>query len=456
MSAVSTLAGLPKIDALVKAAGAAAPEVARWALLEAARAVVAQAREAIKQGARAGADVDRVLRKARALEAGTLGRVVNATGVVLHTGLGRAPLGKAAVDALVEAAAGYVALEQDVDDKSRGSRHAHVAAALGALTGAEAACVVNNGAAGVLLGLAALAEGREVVVSRGELVEIGGSFRVPDIMRASGAKLVEVGTTNKTHARDVEDAIGERTALLLKVHRSNFTMHGFVAEVALPELVALGKARGLPVMVDLGSGAVVDLAAASGGRLPAEATVQAAVAAGADLVVFSGDKLLGGPQAGVMVGTAAAVERCKGHPLMRALRPDKLTLAALAATLAVYRRGALDELPALAMLTVAAPALRERADRLRAAIGQVAGLAIDLADTESMVGGGALPEARPASVALALTAPDRRADALDQALRQARPAVVGRIHEDRLLLDVRTVLPADEAALVAAVRGLAS
>ncbi len=465
------LRALPKIDELLRRPELVAlpeHEVPRWALAQAARALVDQRRQAILGGSSGSggesAEVTSaaVERAARALARPSLRPVVNATGVVLHTNFGRAPLAPEAIARVVEVARGYSNLEYDVDGRERGSRHAHVRAALVELTGAEDAVVVNNCAAAVLLGLAALAEGREVVVSRGELVEIGGGFRVPDVMRLSGARLVEVGTTNKTHASDYADAIGDATGLLLKVHRSNFALIGFTAEVTLAELVELGRARQVPVMLDLGSGALVELAAASGGTLPAEPSVRAAVAAGADVVCFSGDKLLGGPQAGLLVGRAAAIARVARHPIMRALRPDKLTLAALDGTLALYRRGeatAAAHVPALRLLFASEAVLRARAERLHAAVGAVAGLGCEVIATTSAVGGGALPLAAPASWALALHAPDRRrsADDLEAALRANDPPVIGRIAEGRLLLDVRTVLDDDELAVVAAaVRRLAA
>ncbi|HEY3358134.1 MAG TPA: L-seryl-tRNA(Sec) selenium transferase, partial [Polyangia bacterium] len=324
----------------------------------------------------------------------------------------------------------------------RGSRHDHLEGLLGELCGAEAACVVNNNAGAVLLALAALAAGREVVVSRGELVEIGGSFRVPDVMRASGALLREVGTTNKTHPEDYRRALGPATALLLKVHRSNFAVVGFTAEVAVPDLVAIGGAAGVPVMMDLGSGCLVDLARDG---LPAEPTAGAVLAAGADLVTFSGDKLLGGPQAGIICGRAAAVAEVRRHPLMRALRPDKLTLAALEATLALYRDGAEGEIPALAMLRQDLGTLGARAAALAAAIarGGAPDLAAEVVRLRSAVGGGALPLHEPESCAVALATPRHPAAALEARLRAHDPPVIGRIAEGRLLLDVRTLTDAD-------------
>ncbi len=318
--------------------------------------------------------------------------MINATGVVLHTNLGRAPLAAEARVAIDDVARGYANLEYDLARGERGSRHDHLRALLRELTGAEDAIVANNNAAATVLGLAALASGREVIVSRGELIEIGGSFRLPEILAMSGGRLVEVGTTNKTHARDYAAAITPATALLLKVHRSNFAMVGFTAEVELAELVALGRARGVATMIDLGSGALLDRATQRAFGLPDEPTVADAVASGADLVTFSGDKLLGGPQAGLAVGRAAAVAASRAHPLMRVLRPDKLTLAGLAATLALYRAGrAHDAVPIAAMLGASSATLRARAEALAAAIGAVTEVAVAVEPCASAVGGGAMP-----------------------------------------------------------------
>ena len=438
---------LPKIDDLLRRPELAAvvgedgAEVPRWAVAQAARAEVERRRQGILGGVEEGGEVasEDVARTARVLARPSLRPVINATGVVLHTNFGRAPLSEEAIARVVAVARDYSNLEYDVEARARGSRHVHVRAALCELTGAEAAIVVNNGAAAVLLAVAALAGGREVVVSRGELIEIGGSFRIPDVTRQSGARLVEVGTTNKTHRRDVEDAVaspGADVALLLKVHRSNFAMLGFVADVALEELVDIGRARGVPVMVDLGSGALVDLAAASGGTLAAEPTVSAAVATGADVVCFSGDKLLGGPQAGILVGRAAAIARLAAHPLMRALRPDKLTLAALEGTLAAYRRGpaaAVADLPALHMLCAPEASLRALAESIVAQVGPIDGLVIEAIPTTSAVGGGALPLSEPPSWAVSLP------ESLEPLLRASDPPIIGRIADGRLLLDVRTL-----------------
>jgi L-seryl-tRNA(Ser) seleniumtransferase len=440
------LAALPKVDEVLRRPELEGAGLPRWALTDAVRAAIDERRRAILDGGDGAVEVasEEVLALARARLRPSLRPVINATGVVLHTNLGRAPLAEAAVARLAEVARGYSNLEYVVDARARGSRHDHVQELLARLCGAEAAAVVNNNAAAVLVSLAALAAGREVVVSRGELIEIGGSFRVPDVMRQSGARLVEVGTTNKTHRRDYEAACGPDTALLLKVHKSNFAVVGFTAEVSTEELVELGRERGVTVMVDLGSGALLD--PAGFGELPSEPTVGSHVSAGAQLVTFSGDKLLGGPQAGVIVGAAAAVDRVKKHPLMRALRPDKLTLAALEATLELYRDGrALAELPALRMLAAPPEELRARAGSLAASVG-----AGEVVEVKSAVGGGALPTAAPTSFALALPGPP---EALERALRAGDPPVIARIADDRLLVDLRTVPASDLPALARVLAG---
>ena len=455
------LATLPAVHVLVDAAAAAnaamtlAPELPRWALVESARRAVAARRAAIVAGQVADGVIDpaEVVRAAAVLARPALRRVINATGVVLHTNLGRAPLAPAARAAIDDIARGYSNLEYDLAAGERGSRHDHLRGLLRELTGAEDAIVANNNAAGTVLGLAALAAGKEVIVSRGELIEIGGSFRLPEILKLSGGVLVEVGTTNKTHRRDYENAIGPATGLLLKVHRSNFAIVGFTAEVSAEELVAIGKQRGVATMIDLGSGAFVDRETQRAWGLPDEPTVAETVAAGADLVTFSGDKLLGGPQAGIVVGKRDAVEAARKHPLMRALRPDKLTLAALAATFALYRDHALAEIPTARMLGASRDTLRAQADRLARAIGEVAGLVVAVEACTSAVGGGAMPTAQLASFAVTLAG--RSADELDRALRAAPVPIIGRIDDDKLWLDVRTLDDADLTEVAGAVRALA-
>jgi L-seryl-tRNA(Ser) seleniumtransferase len=407
-----------------------------------------------------GVTVDALVAETRALlaerAAPSLGRAINATGIVLHTNLGRAPLAEAARRA-VEDAAGYAVLEIETATGARGSRQAHVAGLLRELTGAEDGLAVNNNAAAVLLALTALARGRDVIVSRGELVEIGGSFRMPDIMAAGGCRLVEVGTTNKTYLADYEAALGPDTALLVKVHRSNFAMRGFVHDVEAAELAALGRRAGVPLLFDMGSGAFVDLAARG---LPAEPTVGAAVAAGVDVVTASGDKLLGGPQAGLIVGRREPLARIRSHPLARALRIDKLDLAALEATLRLYRDPdrAWEEIPVLRFLGRDPAALEGAASGLAVLVAEAMGEAaeVDVVRTVAEAGGGALPGTELPS--WAVTVRPRRGDieAWDRGLRRHRPPVFARIADDRLLLDVRTLDAADQEPLLAALRGAAA
>ena len=452
------LARLPAVHIL---ADAVAPRTAapRWAVVEAARRVIATTRAAIVAGGNT-VEIDPATVAAIATELArpVLRRVINATGVVLHTNLGRAPLAAPARAAIDEVARGYSNLEYDLATGERGSRHDHLRALLQELTGAEDALVVNNNAAATVLGLAALATDKEIIVSRGELIEIGGSFRLPEILKLSRGVMIEVGTTNKTHARDYEAAIGPATGLLLKVHRSNFAIVGFTAEVSPEALVAIARAHKLATMIDLGSGALVDRATQRRWGLPDEPTVAETVAAGADLVTFSGDKLLGGPQAGIAVGTRAAIATARAHPLMRALRPDKLTLAALAATLAVYREAqrdpaALDAIPTTRMLGASPEALRAHANALAAAIGSIAGLTIEVEPCSSTVGGGAMPTAQLASWAVTLRGTaGLGADELDRGLR--RGGVVARIEDGRVWLDVRTIAVDELDAVVSATRTL--
>jgi L-seryl-tRNA(Ser) seleniumtransferase len=377
-----------------------------------------------------------------------LRRVINATGVVLHTNLGRAPLSAEAIEAVRATAGRYSNLEMDLERGERGSRYAHVDALIRRLTGAEAALVVNNNAAAVLLALAAVAAGREVVVSRGELVEIGGAFRIPDVMAQSGARLREVGTTNRTRADDYRRAVGPETAALLKVHQSNFRIVGFTEEASVAELSGVAHETALPLLHDLGSGSLVDLAPFG---LTGEPTVQGALADGADLVTFSGDKLLGGPQAGVICGRAAWVALCRRHPLNRALRIDKLTLAALEATLRAYLHpeAALRSVPALRALTRPADELRRDADELALDLGRRVGGGAEVAVVEesSRAGGGSLPDATMPSWCVAVAPADTSLDDLVRRLRSGDPAVVARVQDGRLLLDPRTLLPGDAEAL---------
>ncbi len=379
-----------------------------------------------------------------------LQRVINATGVVIHTNLGRSILSVEACEAVQMAARNYSNLEFDIGSGARGSRHSHVETLLRGLTGAEAGMVVNNNAAAVLLALAALADGKESIVSRGQLVEIGGSFRIPDVMSQSGSILREVGATNKTHLADYEAAIGERTGLLLRVHPSNFKMMGFTTEVSLEELVELGAKRGIPVMEDLGSGVLVDL---SSYGLPFEPTVQHSVASGADVVTFSGDKLLGGPQAGVVVGKTEAVARMKKHPLARALRVDKMTLAALEATLRGYLNPArvLEDNPTVRMITVGRDELARQAQGLAEKLSALADhFDITCEDEISRAGGGALPMTELPTVVVALKPKTARVEAIEAALRTGTPHVIARVKEDRLLLDPRTIQTGEDDEVLTA------
>jgi L-seryl-tRNA(Ser) seleniumtransferase len=453
---------LPAVETLVQLLehGAGDGELPRALIADAAREEIAAARQAIAAGSGAPTAAELavgVRRRVLALASPSLRPVINATGVIIQTNLGRAPLSTAALQAMREVGLGYSNLEYDLMAGARGSRAGHLTALLCRLTGAEAALAVNNNAAAIYLVLSALALGREVVVSRGQAVEIGGGFRIPDVLRHSGATLVEVGTTNRTYIRDYAAAITERTALLMRIHTSNFRLTGFVYETPLAELAALAHERGVATLDDLGSGTL--LPTAPYGLAP-EPTVQESVAAGADLVTFSGDKLLGGPQAGLIVGRAGLVAKLRQHPLARALRVDKTTLAGLEATLLSYLYGrATEEVPIWRMIAARPDALRARAERLAADLHGDAGQrsedgrwTITVVGCASAVGGGSLPGETLPSYAIVLGgAPP---DALARALRCATPPVVGRISEDRLLLDLRTVLEEQETALVEAVRAV--
>ena len=374
--------------------------------------------------------------------------VINATGVIIHTNLGRAPLSAAAIEAMRLVAQGYSNLEYDLEAGERGSRHSHIERLITELTGAEAAMVVNNNASALLLGLSAIATGKEVVVSRGQAVEIGGGFRIPDVLRQSGARLVEVGTTNRTYLADYENALTPETAAVLRVHSSNFRIVGFTHEVAVAELIELAARRGVFMLDDVGSGCL--LPTQTYGLAP-EPLVQDSVAAGASLVFFSGDKLLGGPQAGIVIGKRAQVDLLKRHPLARAVRIDKLSLAALAATVQHYLRNeATTEVPVWRMISTPAEAVGLRAERWATAIGDGA----HILEVRSMIGGGSLPEESLPSYAVVLdgTALPGSAELLAAQLRTGNPAVVARIERDRLLLDPRTVQPGEDEALIGRVR----
>lgn len=460
----SRLRALPRVDDLLgaPALAAALTSAPRVVVLDAVRDAIDDARARILATADLAPSFDDLAADASARAAlamrPSLRRVINASGIIVHTNLGRSVLAQAACEAVERVASGYSNLEYDLETGERGSRHVHVEELICRLTGAQAALAVNNNAAAVMMVLSEFASGGQVIVSRGELVEIGGSFRIPDIMALSGAEMVEVGTTNRTHLSDYERAITEETALIAKIHPSNFRIVGFSSEVPLADLAELGQRTGLPVYEDQGSGVLFDLASYG---LPGEPTVAASIAAGATLVSCSGDKLLGGPQAGIIVGSQEYVARLKKHPLARVLRLDKLTLAALEATLRLCldEQAALREIPTLRMLSASAEEVAERAadfaSRLAEKVGPSAA-SIGLAEEVSRVGGGALPLAAiPTTVVTVL--PHRLNDVeLANGLAHTEPSpIVARVKDGQLLLDLRTVLsPAEEDELMAALSGL--
>ena len=436
---------LPSVDAVLRAAGTL--DVPRARFVAAVREVLAEERT----HGEAKSDAAVIARAARerlvARDERSLRRVLNATGVVLQTNLGRAPLAPSVIAAMVDAA-GAVSVEYDLAAGKRGERHGHAVALLRELSGAEDAVVVNNNAAAVLLALAAIAARREVIVARGELVEIGGGFRIPDVLRRSGAKLVEVGTTNRTYAKDYAAAIGDRTAAILRVHASNFKMTGFVARPDDRSLAAVAHEHGVAFVHDLGSGTFVDTSRYGIAR---EETVAEAVGAGADIVTFSGDKLLGGPQAGIAVGRAERIASLRSHPLMRALRPDKITIAGLVATLELYRDGHAERaLPVWRMIAATPKGLEQRARALAARL-RAGGIASDVIETESTIGGGSLPEETQPSRAVALGAELGAASVMAARLRAARPAIVARVADERVALDLRAVAPEDDELLATTV-----
>lgn len=458
------LTSIPKVDKILEWPGikAACTVYPRPVVKTAIRSVLALLRGEIIRGSIASealvesAITEKVLTELRSASAPNLKRVVNGTGVVLHTNLGRSPLSATLRDRLLETAFGYSNLEFNLEKGERGSRYSHVEPLLCQLTGAEAALVVNNNAAAVLLALSALARGKEVVVSRGELVEIGGSFRIPDIMRQSGATLKEVGTTNRTHPGDFREAVNADTGLLLKVHTSNFAVVGFTAQVSVDELVEIGRERGIMVMADLGSGNLIDL---SRFGIPGEPTVREYVGSGVDLISFSGDKLLGGPQAGILVGRKACLDQLKKNPLLRALRIDKLTLVALEETLRLYldERQALANIPTLKMLTNNVAELASRGKtmvrRMRRALP--ATIAISLADGFSQAGGGALPLLELPTKLLSIAVEGISPQEMEKQLRSSTVPVLGRIRQDAFLLDIRTVFDQDIPVIIAALHSLA-
>lgn len=388
--------------------------------------------------------VARLVLSAQAYASASLRGAINATGTLLHTNLGRAPIAASAFDEARAIAAGYSNLEYDLSAGERGSRYAHASDLLRRVTGAQDALVVNNCAAAILLILDTFARESEVLVARNQLIEIGGGFRLPDVLARSGARLVEVGTTNKIYLRDYERALSPKTALLFRSHRSNFSIEGFVHDVPPAELAALGRRAGVAVIEDLGSGALVDLRAYG---LPHERTVQEAIEDGVSLVAFSGDKLLGGPQAGIIAGTRAHVARLRSNPLLRALRVDKVALALLAATLRLYESAeSRERIPFYRMLATPLDVLRARAERIAAASNA------EVAETEGRVGGGSLPHARIASMGVALRT--AKPDELAARLRRKTPPIVTRIEDGRVILDVRTVDPNDDDTLIAALRSI--
>jgi L-seryl-tRNA(Ser) seleniumtransferase len=467
------LRALPSVDELLTrpALAALAQSAGRTLVTDAIRTVLAALRAELTQEAtqqamqekgtqepadsRFSAAVDevdsRILAAVESQLAFSLRRVINATGVILHTNLGRAPLSAQAVAAITESAGRYSNLEYEIATGERGKRDTHTSPLLEKLSGAELAIVVNNNAAAVFLVLNTLAKGAEVIVSRGELIEIGDNFRIPDIMSESGAILHEVGTTNRTRIRDYERAINERTRLLLRVHPSNFRITGFTERPSLEDLVALGQRAQLPVYEDLGSGCLADLSANG----IAEPVVRASCEAGASIVSFSGDKLLGGPQAGIIAGKKEFVERIRRNPLFRALRVDKLTIAALEATLQSYQRAAFDEIPALRMIRISQPEIRRRATQFVEGIGASLppSALLELQEGFSVIGGGATPDQQLRTVLIAIASQNYSAASLEQRLRTApkhAAPVIARIESDRVVLDLRTVSPEEENELAAA------
>lgn len=453
---VDELLGRARVAALLQSAG-------RSVVTDAARNVLANLRARLKNSASETALVSasvealesRIVAEVEALLAPSLRGAINATGVILHTNLGRAPLSSAAIARIAATAGGYSCLEYDLASGQRGKRDVHTARLLAEIAGSESAIVVNNNAAAVFLVLNTLAKGDEVIVSRGELIEIGDGFRIPDIMAESGAILREVGTTNRTRIRDYERAINERTRLLLRVHPSNFRIAGFTEKPSLEELVALGRRAQIPVFEDLGSGCLADLSASG----IIEPLARESCRAGVSIVSFSGDKLLGGPQAGVIAGSKDLVERVRRNPMFRALRVDKLTIAALEATLQSYRRGALDEIPSLRMIRLSADDMAARAEKLAESIRRelARDAAVEVREGFSVIGGGSTPDQQLPTYLVSITS--RRHSAADFEERLRMPAagqanvspVIARIEEGRVLFDLRTVFPEEESALAAAI-----
>ena len=444
---------LPSVDRVMASDGMAALTEAypRDWVVDLVRRQLDSARQKIRDGGKApsaGDVADGVSGELRSMTEVAPRQVINATGVVIHTNLGRAPLSPAAIEAMTQAARGYTDLEMDLSTGRRGSRQAHLQSLLQQVTGAEAALAVNNNASAILLGLSALSVGKEVIVSRAEAVEIGGGFRIPDVLKQSGATLIDVGTTNRTYLRDYEDAITENTAALLKVHSSNFRVEGFTAEVEPSELVALSKEKGIPVLHDVGSGALLPTEAYG---LAHEPTPQESIAAGVGLVFFSGDKLLGGPQSGMIVGTSELVRRLERHPLARAIRIDKMSLAGLTATLLHYlKQEAESEVPIWRMISADEQEIKGRAEDWKSQLA----FPSEVTSNKSAVGGGSLPGETLPTWVLALSCEGSAGgpETVMRKLREAKPPVIARIEDDRVILDPRTVLPEEEDSLLKALR----
>ena len=454
MGEMNLLRAIPKVDELLRRPELSALEMPASTLREAVRAELSALREAVLSGEMkelpdAGEICANIRARAEEAELPSLRGVINATGVVLHTNLGRACLSERAVRAVEDVARGYSTLEYDVANGCRGSRHSHVEDLLCRLTGAESAMVVNNNAAAVLLILSEIGCG-EVVASRGELVEIGGSFRIPEIMMQCGCTLREVGATNKTHLHDYERAIGEQTRALLKVHTSNYRIVGFSEAVPLEDMVALGKKYALPVIQDIGSGSLVDLEQFG---IHDEPTVQKSIRAGVDVVSFSGDKLLGGPQAGIIIGKKEYIDRFKSHPLARAMRVDKMTLAALRATLHTYLdpAEAVREIPTLSMLAADADVLHAKAALLQKVLAD-AGVSSELVEADDQVGGGSVPTQLLATWAVAVDTGEKSVDAFERAMRCRVRPIIGRISKEQYLLDARTLWQEDFEEIARAAR----
>jgi L-seryl-tRNA(Ser) seleniumtransferase len=455
---------LPSVDAILRspALEAVVARDGQIAVTDAARTVLARIREEVLAARLDDKGVslavsglaEAVERQMRANVAYSLRAVINATGVILHTNLGRAPLSAAALEHIREVAGAYSNLEFDIEAGERGKRDVHVDRLFAQLLGDAgrdlSTLVVNNNAAAVLIALNTLADAGEVIVSRGELVEIGGSFRVPDVMAKSGATLREVGTTNRTRAADYENAITEKTRLLMRVHRSNFEMLGFTEQPSLEELVEVGRKHRIPVLEDVGSGAFFDLRNIN---VHGEPTILDSIRAGVDVVTYSGDKLLGGPQAGIISGTRELVAKIRKNPLFRALRVDKLTYAALEATMLAYMKQDHDAIPAIRMMRISEEELQRRAEAIHVRVAG-APLAIEIVQSESVIGGGAAPTATLPTRALALTSPEMSADDIAERLRHSEPPIIARVEDNRVLLDLRTVFPEQDEQVAHALLAL--